>query len=169
MKNIVILISGRGSNSRRQGSGDRPRPRHFDRRGGRMPSMLRASCFDAALAAEIDRHAPDLVVLAGFMRILGEAFRAALPRPPDEHPSLAAAGLSPACTPTGAPSKPAAASTACTVHFVTPALDKRPPSSSRAAVPVYPDDSEKRARRPRARPGAHRLPAGGALARRGAG
>lgn len=30
--------------------------------------------FDAALAAEIDRFAPDLVVLAGFMRILTPAF-----------------------------------------------------------------------------------------------
>jgi phosphoribosylglycinamide formyltransferase-1 len=30
--------------------------------------------FDAALMAEIDRHAPDLVVLAGFMRILTSGF-----------------------------------------------------------------------------------------------
>lgn len=30
--------------------------------------------FDAALAAEIDRHAPDFVALAGFMRILGSEF-----------------------------------------------------------------------------------------------
>ncbi len=30
--------------------------------------------FDAALSQEIDRHAPDFVVLAGFMRILGSDF-----------------------------------------------------------------------------------------------
>lgn len=32
------------------------------------------SAFDSALAAAIDAHAPDLVVLCGFMRVLGDAF-----------------------------------------------------------------------------------------------
>ena len=32
------------------------------------------AAFDTALMAEIDRHAPDLVVLAGFMRVLTDGF-----------------------------------------------------------------------------------------------
>jgi phosphoribosylglycinamide formyltransferase-1 len=45
--------------------------------------------FDAALMAEIDRHAPDLVVLAGFMRILTPGFVAHYAgRLLNVHPSL---------------------------------------------------------------------------------
>ena len=96
--------------------------------------------FDAALAAEIDRHAPDLVVLAGFMRILGEAFvRRYHGRLMNIHPSLLPAfpgldthrrALAAGCRVHG-----------CTVHFVTPALDNGP-VVIQAAVPVHADDSE---------------------------
>lgn len=45
--------------------------------------------FDRALARQIDKHEPDLVVLAGFMRILGEAFvRHYAGRILNIHPSL---------------------------------------------------------------------------------
>jgi phosphoribosylglycinamide formyltransferase-1 len=161
MKNIVILISGRGSNMESMLDGEacpaacaavisnKPdargletaaRPRHFHRRGGASPNMPRARLFDAALAAEIDRHAPDLVVLAGFMRILGEDFvRRYHGRLMNIHPSLLPAfpglhtharALEAGCRVHG-----------CTVHFVTPALDNGP-VIIQAAVPVYPDDGE---------------------------
>jgi len=98
--------------------------------------------FDAALAAAVDRHAPDLVLLAGFMRILGDAFvQRYAGRLLNIHPSLlpAFAGLhthrraiEAGCTVAGA-----------TVHFVTPALDHGP-IVLQAVVPVRPDDDAQR-------------------------
>ncbi len=101
MRNIVILISGSGSNMaaivRAAAQG-----RWAERLSAQVAAVLsnRADAqglvfaqdhgiatavldhkayasredFDAALMAEIDRHAPDLVVLAGFMRILTPGF-----------------------------------------------------------------------------------------------
>lgn len=96
--------------------------------------------FDAALAAEIDRHAPDVLVLAGFMRILGPAFvRRYAGRMLNVHPSLLPAftglhthrrALDAGCKLVGA-----------TVHFVTADLDHGP-IVAQAAVPVLPDDTE---------------------------
>jgi phosphoribosylglycinamide formyltransferase-1 len=96
--------------------------------------------FDAALAETIDAQRPDLVVLAGFMRILGAAVvRRYEGRMLNIHPSLlpAFAGLrthrraiEAGCKLTGA-----------TVHFVTPELDHGP-IVVQAAVPVLPDDDE---------------------------
>ena len=63
--------------------------------------------FDDALAALIDARRPDLVILAGFMRILGAGVRAPLPRAAHEHSSLPAAGFSRTLTPTGARFSPA--------------------------------------------------------------
>jgi len=96
--------------------------------------------FDAALAAAIDAHRPDLVVLAGFMRILGAAFvRRYAGRVLNIHPSLlpAFAGLH---------THRRAIETGCklagaTVHFVTSELDHGP-IVAQAAVPVLPDDDE---------------------------
>ncbi len=159
MKSIVILISGRGSNmeamldanlpcriaaviSNKADAGGLETARA---RG--IPTAIVAHAehasrelFDAALAAEIDRHAPDLVVLAGFMRILGEAFvRRYEGRLMNIHPSLLPAfpglhthrrAIEAGCRVHG-----------CTVHFVTPALDNGP-VIIQAAVPVLPGDSE---------------------------
>ena len=96
--------------------------------------------FDAALAAEIDQHAPDVLVLAGFMRILGPAFvRRYAGRMLNVHPSLLPAftglhthrrALDAGCKLVGA-----------TVHFVTADLDHGP-IVAQAAVPVLPDDTE---------------------------
>lgn len=96
--------------------------------------------FDAALAARIDRYAPDLVVLAGFMRVLGAEFvQRYQGRLLNIHPSLLPAfpglhthrrALEAGCKVTGA-----------TVHFVTAALDHGP-VVVQAAVPVLPDDDE---------------------------
>jgi phosphoribosylglycinamide formyltransferase 1 len=95
--------------------------------------------FDAALAAEIDRHHPDLVILAGFMRVLTETFvrhyenrlinihPALLPAFPglDTHARAIAAGVK---------------LHGCTVHFVTAEVDSGP-IIAQAAVPVLADDT----------------------------
>jgi phosphoribosylglycinamide formyltransferase-1 len=96
--------------------------------------------FDAALGCEIDRHAPDLVVLAGFMRILTEPFvRRYRGRMLNIHPSLlpAFSGLH-----THRRALQAGVRVhGCTVHFVTAALDHGP-IVAQAAVPVIAGDTE---------------------------
>ncbi|MEY3510314.1 MAG: hypothetical protein RJA56_1659 [Pseudomonadota bacterium] len=95
--------------------------------------------FDAALMAEIDRHDPHLVVLAGFMRILTPGFVAHYEgRLVNIHPSLLPAfpglhthqrALDAGCRFAGA-----------TVHRVTAELDHGP-ILAQAVVPVLPHDS----------------------------
>ena len=96
--------------------------------------------FDAALAAEIERHAPDLVLLAGFMRILGDGFvRRFEGRLLNIHPSLL-----PAFPGIKTHARALAAGVrlhGCSVHFVTPALDGGP-IIAQAAVPVQAGDDE---------------------------
>ncbi|WP_434515575.1 phosphoribosylglycinamide formyltransferase [Dechloromonas sp. ARDL1] len=163
MKNIVILISGRGSNMEAliaaRDAGDLPvniaavisnRP---DAKG--LETAAKAGivthyidhkafagreAFDAALAECIDGFVPDLVVLAGFMRILSEGFvRHYQGRLMNIHPSLL-------------PSFPGLHTHqraleegvrihGCTVHFVTPTLDHGP-VIVQAAVPVLDSDDE---------------------------
>lgn len=96
--------------------------------------------FDKALAQEIDSHAPDLVVLAGFMRILTAGFvQHYQGRLLNIHPSLLPAfpglhthrkAIETGCVVAGA-----------TVHFVTADLDHGP-IVAQAVVPVLPDDNE---------------------------
>ena len=97
------------------------------------------AAFDAALAAEIDAHQPGLVILAGFMRVLSDAFvrhyarrlinihPALLPAFPglDTHERALAGGVK---------------LHGCTVHFVTPEVDSGP-ILAQTAVPVLPDDT----------------------------
>jgi len=97
--------------------------------------------FDAALAVAIDAHSPDLVVLAGFMRVLTAEFvqryHGSLI---NIHPSLL-----PAFTGLHTHRRALAAGVrvhGCTVHFVTPELDHGP-IIIQAAVPVLPDDDER--------------------------
>ena len=95
--------------------------------------------FDAALMAEIDRHDPQLVVLAGFMRILTPGFVAHYEgRLVNIHPSLLPAfpglhthqrALDAGCRFAGA-----------TVHRVTAELDHGP-ILAQAVVPVLPHDT----------------------------
>ena len=96
--------------------------------------------FDGALAEVIDDSAPDLVILAGFMRVLGDAFvRRYEGRMINVHPSLLPAypGLS-----THARALADGVRIhGCTVHFVTPTVDAGP-IVAQAAVPVLPDDDE---------------------------
>jgi phosphoribosylglycinamide formyltransferase-1 len=95
--------------------------------------------FDAELARVIDGFAPDLVLLAGFMRILGDGFVARYGgRMLNIHPSLlpSFAGLHTHRRAIEAGCKLAGA----TVHFVTTALDHGA-IVAQVAVPVLPDDT----------------------------
>lgn len=162
MKRIVILISGRGSNM--QAIVERCAAEGWPARivavianrpnaGGLaiaqaqgIPTVVvdhqahaSRDAFDAALAAAIDANEPDLVVLAGFMRILGPEFvRRYEGRFLNIHPSLLPAfpGLHTHRRAIEAGCKVAGA----TVHFVTPTLDHGP-IVAQAVVPVLPDDS----------------------------
>ena len=98
--------------------------------------------YDTALAAEIDALAPDIVVLAGFMRILSAAFvQHYAGRLINIHPSLL-----PSFTGLHTHQRALAAGVrvhGCTVHFVTPELDAGP-IIVQAAVPVLDGDDEDR-------------------------
>ena len=96
--------------------------------------------FDTALSQAIDSHAPDLIVLAGFMRILGpDCVRRYEGRMLNIHPSLlpAFAGMRTHRRAIEAGCKIAGA----TVHFVTTELDHGP-IVLQAAVPVLAGDDE---------------------------
>ena len=162
MKSIVILISGRGSNMEaivraplpgaRIGAVISNRPDaqglQFAAAHGIATAVVdhkafpSREAFDAALSAEIDRHAPDLVVLAGFMRVLTDGFvRHYEGRLLNIHPSLLPSfpGLHTHRRAIEAGVRIHGA----TVHFVTPTLDCGP-VVVQAAVPVLPDDDEAR-------------------------
>jgi phosphoribosylglycinamide formyltransferase 1 len=96
--------------------------------------------FDAALAMEINRHRPDLIVLAGFMRVLTEEFVMRYTgRMINIHPSLLPSfpGLH-----THRRALEAGVRVhGCSVHFVTPGVDSGP-LIIQAAVPVLAHDTE---------------------------
>ena len=160
MKSIVILISGRGSNMeaivRARIPGVRIAAVISNRPGAEGLAFARShgiatavvdhtahadrASFDAALAECIDAHAPDLVVLAGFMRVLTDGFvRRYEGRLLNIHPSLLPAfpGLHTHRRALEAGVKLHGA----TVHFVTAELDDGP-IVVQAAVPVRADDDE---------------------------
>ena len=159
MKNIVILISGRGSNMQAivnagvsghiaaviSNSGNAQGLAWASARGIAThvvdhKSFASRETFDEALSARIDSASPDLVVLAGFMRVLTERFvRHYDGRLLNIHPSLLPSfpGLHTHRQAIEAGVK----IHGCTVHFVTPALDHGP-IVIQAAVPVLPDDDE---------------------------
>lgn len=95
--------------------------------------------FDAALAEAIDAHQPDLVVLAGFMRVLGNAFVGRYEgRLLNIHPSLL-----PAFKGLHTHNQVLASGvriSGCTVHFVVPEMDAGP-IIAQAAVPVVAGDT----------------------------
>ena len=97
------------------------------------------AAFDQVLQDKIDQYQPDLVVLAGFMRILTAEFtRHYLGRMLNIHPSLLPKypGLDThqRALDAGDPIHGA------TVHFVTPELDDGP-NIIQAVVPIEPDDT----------------------------
>ncbi|WP_284210292.1 phosphoribosylglycinamide formyltransferase [Methylorubrum aminovorans] len=94
--------------------------------------------FDAALQAELEGAGIELIVLAGFMRILTDAFvEAWAGRMINIHPSLL-----PLFKGTHTHERALEAGVrlhGCTVHYVVPELDAGP-IVAQAAVPVLPDD-----------------------------
>ena len=163
MKNIVILISGRGSNMEAivramETEGwpariaavisNKPEAKGLEYAQARgIPTAVVANKeyatraeFDAVLQETIDRFAPDLVVLAGFMRILTAPFvEHYAGRMLNIHPSLLPLypGLGTHQQAIDAGDKEHGA----TVHFVTAELDHGP-IVAQARVPVLPDDTE---------------------------
>ncbi|GGI20898.1 phosphoribosylglycinamide formyltransferase [Oxalicibacterium faecigallinarum] len=163
MKKIVILISGRGSNMQAilrtaqdeqwpveiaaviSNRADAPGLIFAAQQG--VPTIVIPSdaypdraAFDAALQAAIDAHAPDLVVLAGFMRILTDAFvQHYQGRMLNIHPSLLPSFVGLATHRQAL--KAGVRIHGATVHFVTPQLDHGP-IVAQVAVPVLPDDTE---------------------------
>ena len=166
MKNIVILISGGGSNmaaivkTAQQEQWERAygvriaavvsnkadaKGLVFARDHGIATAVLdhkafeSREAFDAALAQAIDQYQPALVVLAGFMRILTPGFV--------EHYAGRLINIHPSLLPafTGLHTHQRAIDAGCkfagvTVHQVTAELDVGP-ILDQAVVPVLPDDT----------------------------
>jgi phosphoribosylglycinamide formyltransferase-1 len=158
---VVVLVSGHGSNLQaildqaadlnvqvRAVISDRPEAQALERaRRAGVPAEVVSpkaypdrQAYDAALTAAVEAHAPRLVVLAGFMRILGPGFvRRYTGRLLNIHPSLLPkyrglhthrAALEAGDTRHG-----------CSVHFVTDELDAGA-VIAQATVPVLKNDDE---------------------------
>ena len=156
---IVVLISGRGSNFEALARAALPASlvavisNTPEARGLTIAAALgiatavvdhrthtRREDFEAALAAQIDRCEADLVVLAGFMRMLTPRFVTRYEgRILNIHPSLLPAF--PGLHTHRRALEAGVRIHGCTVHFVTPSLDAGP-IVIQAAVPVLPDDTE---------------------------
>jgi phosphoribosylglycinamide formyltransferase-1 len=152
---VVVLISGRGSNMQALLDAGVPVSAVISNRAeaeGLAIAVARGIAtrvvdhrgraaredFDAALAAEIERFAPRLVALAGFMRVLTPGFLGRYrERLLNIHPSLL-----PAFPGLHTHERALAAGVkvhGCTVHFVTAELDHGP-IVAQAAVPVRSGD-----------------------------
>lgn len=157
-KSIVILISGRGSNlqailetglpcrvaaviSNRADSAGLDFAREHNIQTAVIPhsEYQDRAAFDAALSQKIDQYQPDLVVLAGFMRILTPEFV--------EHYRGRLINIHPSLLPlySGLHTHERALADGvkihgCTVHYVTSDLDHGP-IIIQAAVPVLSNDT----------------------------
>lgn len=97
------------------------------------------SDFEAALVAELERHGVELVVLAGFMRLLGSSFISRYARRiMNIHPSLLPAF--PGLEAHEQAIRYGAKVSGCTVHFVDEGMDTGPVILQQA-VPVYDQDT----------------------------
>ncbi|MEE3650840.1 MULTISPECIES: phosphoribosylglycinamide formyltransferase [unclassified Brenneria] len=163
MKNIIILLSGQGSNLQALiDAGKRGRIKGkiaaVFSNNPEAPGLQRAQdagipthvvspeefadrdAYDAAMAQEIEQYEPELIVLAGYMRILSPAFVAQfagkmlnihpslLPKYPGLHTHRKALENSDGVH-------------GASVHFVTDELDGGP-LILQAKVPVFSDDTE---------------------------
>lgn len=157
---VSVFASGEGGNLQAimdaRIAGTRIAPVVCDRHGARAAERARSAGlpvevvdraafasregFEAEIAARIAPHAPGLIALAGFMRVLSPAFvKRFAGKIMNIHPSLL-------------PSFPGRAAvkqaldygvrfTGCTVHFVDEGVDTGP-VILQAAVPVEPEDTE---------------------------
>jgi phosphoribosylglycinamide formyltransferase-1 len=163
MKRIVILISGRGSNMQAivHAAREEAWPAQIaavisnrSEAGGLAFAQVEGiptevvlheayatrEDFDQALQQAIDAYAPDLLVLAGFMRILTPAFIAHYAgRMLNIHPSLLP--LFPGLHTHRQALAAGVEVHGATVHFVTNELDSGP-AILQAEVPVLPGDTE---------------------------
>jgi len=162
-KRIAVLISGRGSNlaallaamrdGRLGGTITRVIANNSEAPGLEVARAQGVACtavdhrdfasrdaFDAALAEVLDAEQPDLVVMAGFMRVLGDplVLRYAN-RMINVHPSLLP--LYPGLHTHRRALADGARIHGCTVHFVTPDVDAGP-IIAQGVVPVNDDDDE---------------------------
>jgi phosphoribosylglycinamide formyltransferase-1 len=155
---VVVLLSGRGSNFQAIAEAqlpieivavisNRPQAAGLDYARARGLTAIALDhtehsdrvAFDALLADEIERHQPDLVVLAGYMRILSPAFIARFEgRLLNIHPSLLP--MFPGLKTHERALAEGIKVHGCTVHFVTAQLDHGP-IVIQAAVPVRADDT----------------------------
>ena len=155
---VVVLLSGRGSNFQAIVEAKLPieivavisnRPQAaglvFAREQGLKAVALdhtlhsERAAFDVELADEIERHQPDLVVLAGYMRILSPAFINRFEgRLLNIHPSLLP--MFPGLKTHERALAEGVKIHGCTVHFVTAQLDHGP-IVIQAAVRVRADDT----------------------------
>ena len=161
MKRIVILISGRGSNMKAVlaakpnatiaaviSNNPAAKGLQIAHDAGVESKVVNhrdypdRTTFDRALADTVAVYRPDLIVLAGFMRILTEEFiKRFSGRILNIHPSLLPAF--PGLDTHRRALDEGVKLHGCTVHFVAPALDHGP-IVIQAAVPVLPDDDEER-------------------------
>jgi phosphoribosylglycinamide formyltransferase 1 len=159
VRSAVVLISGRGSNLRavveartglevRAVLSNQPdaaglqwaRTQGLEARTLDHRAFADRAAFDAALASAIESYTPDVILLAGFMRIFTDAFIARFaPRIVNIHPALLPAfpGLRTHARALAAGVKIHGA----TVHIVTPTLDSGP-ILIQGAVPVLAGDTE---------------------------
>jgi len=158
VKSLVILISGRGSNMQALLEASLPaytavvisnnpaaaglvyaRSRGISTYTIDHRDFSNREAFDLALADQIDRCQPDLVALAGFMRILSDQFvHRYHGRLINIHPSLLPAF--PGLDTHERALREGTRIHGCTVHFVTPQLDHGP-IIVQAAVPVLQNDT----------------------------
>ncbi|MCS6999052.1 MAG: phosphoribosylglycinamide formyltransferase [Aquificaceae bacterium] len=161
--NLGILVSGRGSNlqaiieaiqkgilrnrialviSDKEGAQaiERCEKYRLAHRVIKREDFKKKEDFELALAGALREAGVELVVLAGFMRVLSPLFLQSFPmKVINIHPSLTPAfrGL----RAQGQALEYGARITGCTVHFVTEELDNGP-VIAQACVPVLPEDSE---------------------------
>lgn len=161
MKRIAILISGRGTNMRALLEANLPARfavvvSNNPQAEGLLLAKQRGvetavvdhraypdrTSFDAALADKLETYRPDLIALAGFMRILTDTFLSRFPaRVLNIHPSLLPAY--PGVDTHRRAIEDGVRLHGCTVHFVTGTLDHGP-IVVQAAVPVLPDDEPRK-------------------------
>lgn len=161
MKRIGILLSGRGSNfaaiarnvqagkldaeiavviSNKPEAGGLETARGLGLNAVSLPSKgLAREAYDQQLIAELRKHNVELVVLAGYMRLLSGEFVRAFPmRVVNIHPSLLPAF--PGLDAQHQAWKHGVKFSGCTVHFVDEGLDSGP-IVAQALVPVQDGDS----------------------------